>query len=76
MVIMPMSMTSNMAVPYPNQGHGPKDDFNFFHSQVWINIECAFGILSNHWHIRKNVLSSTLFHQESHCTDKLSLSFT
>ena len=29
---------SNMAVPYPNQGHGPKDDFNFFHLQVWINI--------------------------------------
>ena len=51
---------SNMAVPYPNQGCGPKDDFNFFHSQVWINIECAFGILNNHWHILKNVLSSTL----------------
>ena len=51
---------SNMAGPYPNQGCGPKDDFNFFHSQVWINIECTFGILSNHWHILKNALSSTL----------------
>ena len=51
---------SNMAVPYPNQGHGPKDDFNFFHLQVWINIECAFGMLTNHWHILKNALSSTL----------------
>ena len=49
-----------MAVPYPNQGHGPKDDFNFFHSQVQINTECVFGILSNCWHILKNALSSTL----------------
>ena len=51
---------SNMAVPYPNQGRGPKDDFNFFHSQVWINIECALGILSNRWHTLKNAWSSTL----------------
>ena len=28
--------------------------------QVRINIECAFGILTNCWHILKNVLSSTL----------------
>ena len=51
---------SNMVVPYPNQGCGPKDDFNFFHSQVQINIECPFGILSNHWHILKNAWGSTL----------------
>ena len=49
-----------MAVPYPNQGCGPKDDFNFFRLQVWINIECAFGILTNHSCILKNALSSTL----------------
>ena len=51
---------SNMGVPYLNQGHGPKDNFNFFHSQVQISIECAFGILANHWCILKNALSSNL----------------
>jgi hypothetical protein len=49
-----------MAVPFPNIGKGPKDDFNFFHSQVRINIECAFGILTNCWRILKSPLASTI----------------
>ena len=49
-----------MTVPYANQGCGPMDNFNFFHSQVWINIECALKILTNHWCILKNALSSAL----------------
>jgi hypothetical protein len=28
---------------------GPKDAMNFYHSQLWINIECAFGILVHRW---------------------------
>ena len=49
-----------MAVPFPNQGKGPKDDYNYFHSQVRINIECAFGILTNRWRLLKSPLSSKL----------------
>ena len=38
---------SYMATPYPNvNGYGKeKDNYNFYHSNVRINIECAFGIL-------------------------------
>ena len=41
---------SFMATPYPNAaGDIEKDAYNFFHSQVRINIECAFGVLVNRW---------------------------
>lgn len=39
-----------MATPYPNvAGDTEKDAYNFFHSQLRINIECAFGILVMRW---------------------------
>jgi hypothetical protein len=43
-----------MATPYPNLGEHTenredKDAYNFYHSQLRINIECAFGILVNRW---------------------------
>ena len=38
-----------MATPYPNVSHGTKDYYNFYHSQLRINIECAFGILVHRW---------------------------
>ena len=34
-----------MTVPFKNVSMGPKDAFNFYHSQIRINIECAFGML-------------------------------
>ena len=34
--------TIYMATPYPNTSGGPKDNYNFFHSQLRIRIECAF----------------------------------
>jgi hypothetical protein len=34
--------TNYMATPYKGQSHGTKDDYNFYHSQLRINIECAF----------------------------------
>jgi hypothetical protein len=37
--------TNYMVTPYKNIGAGVKDEFNFFQSQVRINIECAFGML-------------------------------
>jgi len=41
--------SATMVVPFPNVSSGEKDDFNFYHSQVRINIECAFGLLVNRW---------------------------
>mmetsp|Transcript_13665 Transcript_13665/g.16605 ORF Transcript_13665/g.16605 Transcript_13665/m.16605 type:complete len:247 (-) Transcript_13665:132-872(-) len=39
-----------LATPYPNvSGNKEKDAYNFFHSQLRINIECAFGILVSRW---------------------------
>ena len=39
-----------IATPFPNvKGDNPKDHYNFYHSQVRINIECAFGILVHRW---------------------------
>ena len=38
---------SYMAVPFPNISSGPRDAYNYYHSQVHINIECTFGVLTN-----------------------------
>ena len=35
----------DMATPIKNSSPGPQDDYNFYHSQCRIIIECAFGIL-------------------------------
>jgi hypothetical protein len=49
--------TDYMVTPYKNVRAGPKDDFNFFHSQLRINIERAFGILVKKWAILQKPLS-------------------
>ena len=41
--------TPYMVAPFKAVSSGRKDDFNFFHSQVRINIECAFGMLVHRW---------------------------
>ena len=38
-----------MCVPYKSVSNGPKDAYNFYQSQLRINIECAFGILVHRW---------------------------
>ena len=38
---------SYMVVPFQAMSNGPKDSYNFYNSQVRINIECAFSILTN-----------------------------
>jgi hypothetical protein len=41
-----------MATPYPNvrlSSNKEKDAYNFFHSQLRINVECAFGMLVMRW---------------------------
>ena len=41
--------TPYMTTPFKSVSGGYKDAFNFFHSQIRINIECAFGMLVNRW---------------------------
>ena len=47
-----------LATPYTNAS-GSKDDYNFFHSQLRINIECAFGMLTSRFGILRSALSSS-----------------
>ena len=46
-----------MVTPYKNVRAGEKDNFNFYHSQLCINIECAFGQLVHRWPILHRPLS-------------------
>ena len=41
--------TPYMTTPFKSVSGGYKDAFNFYHSQIRINIECAFGMLVNRW---------------------------
>lgn len=42
--------TPNLVTPFKSVRRSKdKDNFNFFHSQVRINIECTFGILVHRW---------------------------
>jgi hypothetical protein len=46
-----------MATPYPNVAqNSQKDNYNFYHSQIRINIECAFGILVSRFGIIRKPL--------------------
>jgi hypothetical protein len=49
--------TDYMVTPYKSIRAGPKDDFNFFHSQLRINIERAFGMLVKRWAILRKPMS-------------------
>ena len=51
---------SYMSVPYPNTSSGPRDAYNYYQSQVQINIECAFRVLTNRWHLLKSPLSARI----------------
>ncbi len=42
---------SFMAAPFPNVSSGSKDDYSFYHSQLCICVECAFGMLVLRWGI-------------------------
>ena len=48
--------THYMATPFPNFASGSKDDYIFFHSQVRIRVECAFGILVLRWGILRSAI--------------------
>jgi hypothetical protein len=52
--------TLYMATPYKGVKNGSKDAYNFYHSQLQINIECAFGQLVHRFGILWRPLSSTI----------------
>ena len=45
-----------MATPFPGASGGSKDAYNFYHSQVRIRIECAFGPFVPRWAILRKAL--------------------
>jgi DDE superfamily endonuclease len=57
--------TSYMATPYTGAASGGRDDYNFYHSQVRIRIECAFGMLTHRWAILRKALPMGISLQRS-----------
>lgn len=51
--------TDYLVSPYKNARDAFHDSFNYFHSQLRINIERAFGILVNRWGVLKKPLPAT-----------------
>ena len=45
-----------LATPYPNVSGGYRDAYNFFHSQLRIRIECAFGMFVHRWGILRSAI--------------------
>ncbi len=48
--------TPYMATPYAAVSGGTKDAYNFYHSQLRIRIECAFGMLTHRWAILRSAI--------------------
>ena len=49
-----------MSAPFPNTSLGPRDAYNYYHSQVRINIECVFGVLTTIWRLLKFPVSAQI----------------
>ena len=53
-----------MATPYSNVSGNPnkktEDNYNFFHSQLRIRVECAFGMLVARWGILRMAISNKI----------------
>jgi hypothetical protein len=49
-----------MAVPFHGQVSGDKDSYNFYHSQLRIRVECAFGMLTERWAILRSPMPRRL----------------
>ena len=45
-----------MATPYSAVSAGSKDAYNFYHSQLRINIECAFGMFTHRWAMLRSAI--------------------
>jgi hypothetical protein len=49
-----------LMTPFKNVKNGAKDNFNFYHSQLRINVECAFGMFVGRWGILRRALPKTM----------------
>ena len=45
-----------MVTPYSAVSGGSKDAYNFYHLQLRINIECAFGMFTHRWAILRSAI--------------------
>jgi hypothetical protein len=45
-----------LATPYPNVSGEYKDAYNFFHSQLRVRVECAFGMFVQRWGILRSAI--------------------
>ena len=50
--------SNTMAIPFKGVSDGPRDAYNFFQSQVRINIECTFGILVQRFGLLRRAIQS------------------
>ena len=50
------SNTPHMITSVKSTSYGPEDAFNFYHSQICINIECAFGMLVKWWTVLRSFI--------------------
>jgi hypothetical protein len=49
-----------MMTPFKNMKSGAKDNFNFYHSQLQIYIECGFGMFVGWWGILRRGLPKSM----------------
>jgi len=49
-----------MVTPYLNVSSGGKDDYNFYHSQLRIRVECTFGMLVGRWGILRAAIPQNI----------------
>jgi hypothetical protein len=50
--------TPFMTTPFTNVLSGSKEDYNFYHSQLCIRVECAFGMFVTRWGILRAAMPS------------------
>lgn len=57
--------TPYMIVPFKGAQEGAKDAFNFYHSSLRINIECAFGMLVHCWGMLRKAIPMNITVQKT-----------
>ena len=48
--------TPYMATPFTGATAGSVDAYRFYHSQLWIRVECVFGMLTERWAILRTAI--------------------
>jgi len=52
--------TKYLATPFANVSSGSRDAYNFYHSQLRIRVECAFGMLTQQWGILRSPIPKNI----------------